>query len=310
MNMKGKMYLFISCISFISVIIVFSLQHRLSYSTYPVHETWRVENPSATIILKEVTIQKFSNRMRDFRDRPWYMELIDGKPMWLARPILLMDHFFTLPHRFNHGEIKVKGIVTGNEKWSDEFRIVILLDDVTYRPHKFSRTGNLFYFSSDEIPSEGFNPEKITIQLYKPGEGLIKEHSLNMESGGEQTIFDLTQQLPPEYGFDPTDTATRFVFDTLQKGKQEVSTQVHPAVKENFPWSSFPKTFKDGKFILMNPTPEFEGSYQDFDEVYSVHLAYSLPEDRTHKIVGEQKIYLIQVENQWKVIDLSPYREN
>lgn len=52
----------------------------------------------------------------------------------------------------------------------------------------------------------------------------------------------------------------------------------------------------------------FEREYKGLKEVYSVNLEYILADD-IDTVIGEQKIYLIQVDkDSWKIIDLTPFQ--
>ncbi len=299
--------------------VYFYFQHTVTVKNDLIFE--KMDFADETIILTELQLDKYQRKTRDVsEDIPWYYQ--SKIPPQILYRILETAFFYSSPYTKygDRGFLTVKGLriaSTDNrepDKIMDDFseRYDIRITDSSDKRFSMdSRNGayipdnsDILYFYYDEIPvADDIETVKVTVTDTQTG--LSKSISIHPE--WDEEVINYFERNRVSYGsFDkskPNEIARYFVINIVEGNTELLKNCLHPNCKDTFDWSALDHELWDSpydKYVL------YEGSYQDYQDVFSYNMYFEDSHEEDAQIIGKQKIYLVFDQDKWQIIDVSP----
>jgi hypothetical protein len=274
---KGIIIFWTLFIIFAGVSVYFCFQHVVSVRSYEVDDS--VSFKDKHILIKEITLQNFNNSGNGWPT--WYDDLVMYLPPRLQIPFAETCGFYSRPYKFDSqlGTLKVKGIIiypseadVGDYSTNPERHVKFAVNDATSESElETQNDGSNFIFFEDSFPCR-------------------------MDVGSFNLTVTDASQTDKTFTIKPSWTIDTYTFSK-------------PPIQGGFPMAIEQAAFRSAykaKDLFMSGFPYYEGSYLGQQYVFSYTFDYSTSMSKDAPAIARQKIYLIDQNGGWRVIDTGP----
>ncbi|MTI85613.1 MAG: hypothetical protein FH756_17385 [Firmicutes bacterium] len=312
--------LYVVVLSWAIISAYFYNQHYINLKTYDVING-KITLEDATLFVKQVTMEQYKSNIRPFHgDDIWYYNVALELPDKLVTPFIKLCYFYSLPYEFNDNiaVLKVKGIMTYDSLSKldpfDIYQMYIYGHKTNYGKNiGYTHRGNdnIYLF---HVEGEGVATDIKTLGLIIDNKHGDREQVLSLEPKWETKTYNTLQERPPEYKFDPRESVFK-TFRPFENGNADKLQEfVLPKLRGDFPWARIKHDYWEsnhtGHFTYMK-------EYQGFNDVFMYTIVFNerddLQTDNTAKQpvtdIAEQKLYLIDTGEAWRIIDIGPVTE-
>jgi len=295
-------------------------QHYITVKTYAANEKIVLED--TTLFIKQVTMEQYQRKAMPFDPNDiWYYKAASKLPKGFQLPFLKLCHFYSTPYEFldNKAVIKVKGIIVktspGGIEPHDFYRMRIYDDKTNYYGRSLGFThrqdSNIYLF---RVRGEKASPDLNCLKLVIDSNSGDREKVLSLEPKWKTKTYNTLQDWPPKYEFDPLESVFEVFHMVKYENDKKLQDFVLPKVRDDFPWARIRHNYWEsnftGHFIYMK-------EYKGFKDVFAHTIVFRERDDlqsdniaeQPVKDIAEQKLYLIDTGEAWRIIDVGPLEE-
>lgn len=295
----------------------FYTQHTVTLKEYNLNKTVRVGD--TRVIFKQITLNNYSIKTQygyNKAELPWYAKIIPRLPVKLQLPLFKACSFYTRPYILNQGgTLKVKGIIISPGPYEDSEETSkptlhgnVSIDVVYNNSYTFGCTEepgyniDLFAIYRDNAP---FTIHRVKAVITDKKTGKIK--SLSISPDWNTKVYYGQGDLPPEFPFSPRITVNQLLNSTVygKFDKAKGQSLILSTVSNKFPWKNLQHHYWQQ---ARKEELAYQGSYKGYQDVYSIELMFL--DIKTDEVVANQKFYLIDQGDKFKIIDVSKVEKN
>jgi hypothetical protein len=274
---KGIIIFWTLFIIFAGISVYFRFQHVVFVRSYEVDDS--VSFKDNHVLIKEITLQNFKFSGNGWPT--WYDNLVMYLPPRLQIPFAETCGFYSRPYKFDSqlGTLKVKGIIiypsgadVGDYSTNPARHVKVAINDATWESEfETQNDGSNFIFFEDSFPCR-------------------------MDVGSFNLTVTDASQVTESFTIKPSWTIDTYTFS-------------RPPIQGGFPMAIEQAAFRSAykaKDLFMSGFPYYEGSCLSQQDVFSYIFDYSTSMSKDAPTVARQKIYLIDRDGGWRVIDTEP----
>jgi hypothetical protein len=274
---KGIIIFWTLFIIFAGISVYFRFQHVVSVRSYEVDDS--VSFKDKQVLIKEITLQNFKFSGNGWPT--WYDNLVMYLPPRLQIPFAETCGFYSRPYKFDSqlGTLKVEGIII--------YPSVADVGDYSTNPKRHVE------FAINDATSES------EFETYIDGSNFIyleDSFPCRMDVGSFNLTVTDASQAAKTFTIKPSWTIDTYTFS-------------RPPIQGGFPMAIGQTAFRSAykaRGLLMSGFPYYEGSCLGRQYVFSYTFDYSTSMSKDAPTVARQKIYLIDQNGVWRVIDTGP----
>ncbi len=292
---------------FWGVTVYFYFQHRVVVYSYPVNMA--ADLGDLHVLVKGATLENFGFNFDMFLS-PWTVWTINHAPERLRQPLMEALAFYRRPYVFypDKGVLSVRGWIAGTAPGFDrmdhaERENMVAVDVRNYHRHSWGASSysvsNIFCFKTESYAPLQLRGFDITITDRRTGQVAV----IPVTANRERTVYTFgnSQSNNPDFG--TKEIMLQFINLIRQNRLDAAAAYVLPERRQSFPWPGpahgYWKLAGDSYF------PWYEGRYQGYDNVYSYSIDSTDDPDAGMPIT-RQKIYFIDKDGRWQIIDAAP----
>jgi hypothetical protein len=315
--MKPRKVFFVIAAVFAVWLVVtayFHYQHLITIKSCNVYE--KLEFGDQTLYITEI---RWDSYMRDVSnypegEGPWYWNwYVDSKlSPNLSLAIYRLCDFYSRPYikTQDTGMLTVKGIRIGDISQAadvNEFnRYLIFIHDCNKTVYKGEVKGALgeigqsnvlhFYRQVYDVPKDS---GVVGLTIYDTGNKITR--TIGIYPKWNTHRYSFFEKKPYYHMFEPETTLNKFAEQIKKKDRTAAQQYILEDRRDTFPWARVEHT-------LWKTAPPhiyacYEGSYGNYENVYSCQVEYTAGKGEESEIVARQALYLVLRDAVWQIID-------
>lgn len=320
---KKKIFALICLFIFTSwglVSLYYYNKHVVTVKEYKVGE--KIEVSEGIVIIHNIEIHDFERRHFSFNRLEWFYNSVLPKiPVKLQPSAMRAIAFYSERYNSDLGVDDLEGRIMyvyciyvsnkGKYLFDDDRAFVnVIAENGTILTHSsggyMRNEGSNFklFHSSGKFFLNEYSPASDDSLIINVKDQLINEsHEIIIQPVWETSKYNFFNNPPAEYSFSPDVTVSRFLRAVVYN--EDLSTAeglMHPQIND-FPWENLEHnewSRSQGRIT------QYIGRYLEFDDVFSTRITFIGSDDEIADTVFVQKIYMINYEGEWRIIDVSP----